>query len=389
MMNGIHTTRICTLMVTHACNLRCTYCFEKHKSNDSSRRRGFETAKAILSKELDLFAASCRDGERFAVEFFGGEPLLNFPLIESVYDWVKGLTLDFPVVFQITTNGTLLTPQIRTWLTERKADFRVILSVDGTEVMQARNRGCDIDSIPISFVRDTWEKSYFKMTLSRETLPDFAVGVISLTEHGYRIASSPAEGIAWQPGDDLIYKEQLEQIGRYYLEHPEIVPEHPFNFLYKEMLDPGKIPVKSCGVGTSIVTYDIDGRSYPCHLFLPVVHGREEHHKIAALDFSDPAKLVSEQCVRCPLRHACRTCYGYNYLDRGDIARRNPDNCRMQLAEARVVSAFEINYLMQRSKHRQLTDDELLMLKAAVRCYQTVEKLKSSDLSPISQLFNS
>ena len=159
MMNGIHTTRICTLMVTHACNLRCTYCFEKHKSNDSSRRMGFETAKAILSKELDLFAASCRDGERFAVEFFGGEPLLNFPLIESVYDWVKGLTLDFLVVFQITTNGTLLTPQIRTWLTERKADFRVILSVDGTEVMQARNRGCDIDSIPISFVRDTWEKS--------------------------------------------------------------------------------------------------------------------------------------------------------------------------------------------------------------------------------------
>lgn len=383
-MNDIHTTRICTLMVTHVCNLRCVYCFEKHKSNDPSRKMSFETAKAILSKELDLFAASCRNGERFAIEFFGGEPLLNFPLIKSIYDWIKGQDIGFPVVFQITTNGTLLTPQIRTWLTERKADFRVILSVDGTEVMQARNRGCDIDNIPIAFVRDTWEKSYFKMTLSRETLSDFAAGVISLTKHGYRIASSPAEGIAWQPGDDLVYKEQLELIGQFYLAHPEIIPEHPFNFLYKEMLDPEKMPIKSCGVGTSIITYDIDGRSYPCHLFLPIVHGREEHDKISTLDFSDPAKLVSKACARCPLRHACRTCYGYNYLDRGNIARRNPDNCKMQLVEAQVISAFEVNYLMQRSKRQQLTDDELLMLKAAVRCYQTVETLKSSDLSPIS-----
>ena len=384
MTNLIHTTRICTLMVTHACNLRCVYCFEKYKSNDPARKMSFETAKTVLSKELDMFTASYRDGERFAVEFFGGEPLLNFRLIESVYGWIKSLPLDFPVVFQITTNGTLLTPQIRAWLTERKADFRVILSVDGTEMMQARNRGCDIDDIPIAFVRDTWEKSYFKMTLSRETLPYFADGVISLTENGYRIASSPAEGAAWQPGDDLIYKEQLERIGRFYLAHPEIAPEHPFNFLYKEMLDPETTPVKSCGVGTSIVTYDIDGRSYPCHLFLPIVRGREEYDRIAALDFSDPAKLVSEACARCPMRHACRTCYGYNYLDRGDIACRNPDNCKMQLAEAQVVSAFEINYLIQLSKRRRLTDDELLMLKAAVSCHRTVEMLKHSDLSPIS-----
>lgn len=383
-MNEIHTTRICTLMVTHACNLRCVYCFEKFKSNHPSKRMNFETATAVLSRELKQFGASCREGERFAVEFFGGEPLLNFPLIEQVYAWVKRQPLAFPVVFQITTNGTLLTAPIRAWLTERKADFRVILSVDGTEVMQARNRGCDIEDIPIAFVRDTWEKSYFKMTLSRETLPDFAAGVIALTEHGYRIASSPAEGIAWQPGDDRVYKEQLERIGRYYLDHPEVAPEHPFNFLYKEMLDPERIPVKSCGVGTSIITYDVDGRSYPCHLFLPVVHGREKHAEIAALDFSDPAKLTSGACAACPLRHICRTCYGYNYLERGDISSRNPTNCRMQLAEAQVVSAFEINYLMQRSAERVLTEDELLLLKAAVRCYRTVEKLGSEDLSLVS-----
>ncbi len=181
-MMDIRTTRFCTLMVTHACNLRCVYCFEKHKSDAPSKRMRFETAVAVPEPELAAFGANRCPGECFAVEFFGGEPLLNFRWIEQVYDWVKTRRPDFPVIFQITTNGTLLTLAVRDWLTRRKEDFRVVLSVDGTEVMQARNRGCAVDDIPIAFVRDTWEKSYFKMTLSRETLGDYADGVIALSE---------------------------------------------------------------------------------------------------------------------------------------------------------------------------------------------------------------
>jgi len=374
------TARICTLMVTHACNLHCVYCFEKYKSNHPSKRMSTETAVTILTREMERFAATRKASERFAVEFFGGEPLLNFRLIEDVYAWVKAQNPPFGVVFQITTNGTLLTPAVRQWLTERKDDFRVILSVDGTEMMQAQNRGCDIHDIPIAFVRDTWEKSYFKMTLSRETLAQYADGVISLTEHGYRIASSLAEGIEWKDGDEDIYREQLERVARYYLGHPDIKPEHPFNFIYKEMLDPDRTPAKNCGAGTSIITYDTDGRSYPCHLFLPLVHGREEYDRIAALDFSSPEKLLDPACAECPLRHACRTCYGYNDLDRGDISQRNRTNCRMQLVEAQVVSAFEINRLTAEARRRQLDEEELLVLKAAVNCYRTVAGLTAADL---------
>lgn len=379
-MTQIRTSRICTLMVTHACNLRCIYCFEKFKSHDPAKRMSFDVARTILEREIAHFASTYPGEERFAVEFFGGEPLLNFPLVEQVYVWMKGLSLSFPYVFQITTNGTLLDEPIREWLTQRRDDFRIVLSVDGTEMMQEHNRGCGLGKIPIAFVRDTWPKSYFKMTLSRETLSHYADGIISLSENGYRIASSLAEGVEWMPGDEAVYRAELEKVGRFYIEHPDLAPEHPFNYIYKEVLDENRPVQKNCGVGTSIATYDIDGKCYPCHLFLPIVHGREDcYEAIHGIDFSDDSRLVSLKCQICPLLRLCRTCYGYNYLLRGDIAARNLSGCRMQLVEAQVVSAFEIKWLTQRQRVVPLTEDELLMLKAAVLCYEKTKLLEPSD----------
>ena len=78
------TTRICSLMVTHSCNLNCVYCFEKHKEL-GARLMPFEIAKQILLKEFDMFEKMEREpNERFAIEFFGGEPLINFKLIKDL-----------------------------------------------------------------------------------------------------------------------------------------------------------------------------------------------------------------------------------------------------------------------------------------------------------------
>lgn len=117
------TTRICSLMVTHGCNLNCVYCFEKHK-DIGLRMMCFETAKEILLKEFDLFAKMDKgEEERFAIEFFGGEPLVNFKLIKAIYEWVKTLSLPFPMMFQTTTNGTLFNTEILEWFTAAKDDF--------------------------------------------------------------------------------------------------------------------------------------------------------------------------------------------------------------------------------------------------------------------------
>ena len=107
------------------------------------------------------------------------------------------------------------------------------------------------------------------MTISSETLPNYASGLISLYQAGYKIASSLAEGVTWKENDDKIYEAELNKICNFFLENPNFELEHPFNFLFKEYLNPriNSLPKKNCGCGTTIGMYDIDGNCYPCHLF--------------------------------------------------------------------------------------------------------------------------
>ncbi len=369
----IKTTRVCTLMITHTCNLNCTYCFEKYKS---SKKMTFDVAKMILEEEFKNYKGDVAK-ERLAIELFGGEPLTNFPLIQQIYEWTKNQNLPFNYIFQITTNGTLLTSSIKEWLKERKDDFRIVLSVDGTEAMQHKNRGCDLLNLPISFIKEVWPNSYFKLTLSSDTLPNYSEGIISLYEKGYKIASSLAEGQCWKEDDYIIYKNELEKIAEYFLNHPEKELEHPFNFLFKEYTDQrinDKLPHKNCGCGTTIAMYDTDGTLYPCHLFLPMVHGNHSVLKeIKDIDFSNPSVLVENSCISCPILKICKTCYGYNYAQRGNVIFRDKGMCKLRLVEAKVISMFQIKYFT--SLKRKLSDYELLMLKTALSCYKHLKDI--------------
>lgn len=366
-----HTTRICSLMVTHNCNLNCIYCFEKHKEV-GQMMMSFDTAKDILQKEFVLFESKKRrPDERFAIEFFGGEPLVNFKLIKSVYDWVVKLDLSFPLMFQTTTNGTLFTTTTLDWFTSVKDDFRVVVSIDGGDFMHNKNRGINTSRIPIDFISKEWPNSYFKMTVSKETLPYYAQGIIELTQKGYRIPSSLAEGVNWDKKDAEIYKQELLKIGAFYLQNPQYVPDQPFDMSFDKLLYDSPIPPKNCGVGTNTQIYDTDGKAFPCHLFLPIVHGKEGiMHILNDLDFFDDSSLINDECLRCPIAKLCRTCYGYNLLDRGDIKSRNLTKCKMLLIELQVVSSFQIQYLMRRKD--TLSDAEMGNLYSALRGYDLV-----------------
>lgn len=366
-----HTTRICSLMVTHGCNLNCVYCFEKHK-DIGLRMMSLETAKGILTKEFDMFANMERGlEERFAIEFFGGEPLVNFKLIKGIYEWVKSIDLPFPLMFQTTTNGTLFNPDILEWFTAAKNDFRVVVSVDGGDLMQIANRGVSSKMIPTEYILKHWPNSYFKMTVSKETLKNYAQGIIELTQKGYRVPSSLAEGVDWSKQDAEVYKQELLKIGTFYLENSQYKPEQPFDLPFDKLLYDSEIPPKNCGVGTNTQIYDTDGKAYPCHLFLPIVHGREGIESIMNdIDFTNDACLINDKCMKCPIAKLCRTCYGYNMLDRGDVKARNMTKCKMLLAELQVISSFQIQYFMQRKG--SLGPEDMEKLSTALKGYELV-----------------
>ena len=108
-----------------------------------------------------------------------------------------------------------------------------------------------------------------------------------------------------------------------------------------------------------------------------MVHGKKTVlDDVKDVDWNSPDMLIGKDCIDCKALKVCNTCYGYNYADRGDISNRDKNMCNLYLAEAQVVSEFQIRYFT--SLERDLTDYELLMLRCAVRCYKYVNGIEKN-----------
>lgn len=232
-------------------------------------------AKKILAGEFEAFRQNSPEG-RLKVEFFGGEPLLQFDVIKEVTEWLENNDPGVDYLLSVTTNGTLLDDRKKDWFVKHKDRIRIVMSVDGSNDMQEVNRGEKAGEVPIDFVRSTWPGLHFKSTISRANLPHLADGLISLLEAGHVIAPNLAQGEDWQDGDELIYKQELEKLADWHLVHPDVEPMNFFSQPFFALLEPhcSGTPVKNCGTGTTMATYDVDGVAYPCHLFVPITHGK-------------------------------------------------------------------------------------------------------------------
>ena len=97
-------------------------------------------AKEIILKEAQ-FVKDSKDFDEMEIDFMGGEPFMNFPLIKEIVEWLEGGVIDIPYVCFATTNGTLLTDEIKNWLREHKQTINLGASYDGNIEMQTTNRG--------------------------------------------------------------------------------------------------------------------------------------------------------------------------------------------------------------------------------------------------------
>jgi radical SAM protein with 4Fe4S-binding SPASM domain len=330
-----------------------------------------ETAKVIIETEVRQAKAS-KNEDSIRFDLFGGEPFLRFDLIKELCHWVWETINDVNYDMVITTNGTLLDDDKKQWLALHKDKIQLIMSVDGKDDVQECNRGCHSSELPIEFLLKTLPNCFLSMTASRQSLPRFADELISFHEQGYSVIGKPAQGEYWQEGDGKIYEAQLNKIAKYYLEHPDVTPTFLFNetsYIHLLKNEPNEKYAKMCGIAVEIVAYDVDGKLYPCHHFIPNVHGKEDIlEDLKEIDFFDTSRFIDDQCMKCDILKLCRTCCGRNYNERGDVSRRDRRACQIVLAEAKVVSLYQIKKLMLNKD--QLTPDELLMLKSAIKCYQ-------------------
>ena len=369
--------RTCMLMITHACNLNCSYCYEKYKSN---KTMSFELAKELILKECKVVQEDPRFHE-LEIDLMGGEPMMNFNLIKQLVEWTAENPLPVPWVFFITTNGTLFDEERKRWFKKYKHLITAGESYDGTPEMQRKNRDTAKGSIDMAFFHETWPWQSFHMTISKETLPYLAQGILEIQRKGYPLEAALAQGENWDEHDAEIYKEQLYSLMETYLQNPSLPP---INILARTIdIRPSsdiknEVQKKWCGSGTHMVTYDIDGKAYGCHLFTPVVLGADalEHSKVK---WNCSGTTEDSYCKECILKMSCPTCAGFNHRFRNDISKRDHRWCKMIMAEKIVSCEFQIKILS--AKKNNFNSEDAIRAEGVLKAYKILKDINTSEIT--------
>lgn len=319
-----------TLVITESCNLSCSYCYEHSKTFTVMEE---DRAKEIIKSEL----SADDDYEEVVIDFFGGEPFLEFSLIKNCLEYIQSQKWPKKLLFFATTNGTIVHEQIQDWLHQNKDIFWCCLSLDGTPQMHNINRSDSFGRIDLQFFREHWPKQPVKMTISRETLPNVAEGVIYLHEQGFSVLSNFAQGLQWnmQSNNNLLAG-QLAVLIDYYLSHPGVSPCSLLNWNIAKICNSNDN--RWCGAGVHMRTYAANGQLYPCHYFMPLSGMGEANTSFNTdnIDFRNGDSFLDDTCSKCCINSICPTCYGANYSLRGSVTARDSALCEFNKTIARA-----------------------------------------------------
>lgn len=314
------------LLLTYSCNLRCSYCYEPKKQK---HRMDFESAKKYILEQVSLAKDKY---DSFEIQFMGGEPLMEFPLVKKLSSWIwEEKPYDKDYVMFIQTNGTLLDENMKTWFLQNKSRFYLALSMDGTMAMQNANRSNSFSSLDTAFFVNNWPNQNVKMTISPQTISSLSDGVQFLHKLGFQhIAADLAMGpsLKWGAKDLLSYKGELEKLIKFYSTHLDLEPFSMLRIDPTGIIDEEKKIGKTCSCGEDLVCVDWDGKTYACHLFSPIsVTTEKAKRSNDVIDFSNHDSFVSGKCAECKLNAVCNHCYGMNYICTDDVTRPSSFHC--------------------------------------------------------------
>jgi uncharacterized protein len=283
---GDRVVKAICLHAAHDCNLRCRYCFAEAGAFGGRRElMSVETGKAALDF---LFDAS-RNRVHVEVDYFGGEPLMNF---DAVRQWIlyareEGADRGKLVKQTLTTNGVLLTGDILSFLNQH--EVALVLSLDGRKSVHDRMRPFTsrkgsydvvLPRLKAAVASRNYENYYLRGTFTRYNL-DFCRDAAHFLEEGFDIISiEPAvagenEPYALRMEDIPAICEEYEELTRFWL--TKHIAGQGFNFFHFNVdLNQGPCLPKrlsGCGAGREYMAVTPDGALYPCHQFA----GAEEY----------------------------------------------------------------------------------------------------------------
>lgn len=350
------------LIITNVCNLQCEYCFEHEKN---AKEMSFETAKRVID-EAFVDIAEYAGG---IVEVFGGEPFLNFKLIRQIYEFVKEKYGQYDIIFETTTNGTVVHGEIKEWLYERRHEFDIALSLDGTQevhnmVRPMKTGAGSFEKIDKEFFLEAWPNCIAKMTINERTLPFLADSLKYVESLGFTSKCSLAIGMRWKGTEnEQILARELSKLVDYYLEDDTRRLCLLLSFDLRLLFYPYNPCYRYCGVGGyQMICYDHEGNQYPCQGFSPISIG-EASAQFLNLDEDSFELLDSNPCKTCRFLRICNNCYSANFQATGNVQKQVPEQCLFNRMCMLASSTIRYHRIMNKGVEN-LTDDDRLLLKA-------------------------
>lgn len=318
------------LHVAHDCNLACKYCFAGKGEYDGPKGlMSFETGK----RALDFLIEQSGTRKNLEVDFFGGEPLMNWEVCKKLVEYgreqEKIHNKNFR--FTLTTNGLLINDDVIEFCNREMGN--VVLSLDGRKstndaMRVSRNGAGSYDLIIDKFKKfansRNQENYYMRGTYTHNNL-DFSKDIIHMADMGFKelsiepVVCSPDEPYALKDGDLPTLKEQYQILADEMLKRYR--KGNGFTFYhYMIDLDAGPCIVKrvsGCGVGTEYLAVTPSGELYPCHQFVG-----DEKFLLGNIWDGITNKQVLEQFENCNVysHKECKDCFAKLYCSGGCAA---------------------------------------------------------------------
>ena len=318
------------LHVAHACNLNCSYCFASQGKYHGERAlMSFEVGR----RALDFLVENSGGRRNLEVDFFGGEPLLNFGVVKDLVAYARSIEKEKGKVFRftLTTNGMNIDDDVIDFCNRECSN--VVLSLDGRKEIHDRfrvdyeGRG-SFDRIVPKFqklVSARGGKNYYMRGTFTHANPDFLKDIQTMLDLGFTELSMepvvcPEDDPSALTEDDLpIVLRQYEDLAKLMIERRK--EGRPFTF-YHYMIDLKGGPcvykrISGCGSGTEYMAVTPWGDLYPCHQFVG-----EEKYKLGDIRNGVTNLRAQEEFASCNVyaRKECRDCWARLYCSGGCAA---------------------------------------------------------------------
>jgi uncharacterized protein len=318
------------LHVAHTCNLNCAYCFASQGKYRGERAlMSFEVGK----RALDFLIENSGTRRNLEVDFFGGEPLMNFDVVKRLVDYARSVekAAGKNFRFTLTTNGVLIDDDVIDYVNREMSN--VVLSLDGRKEVHDRfrvdyaGRGSWETIVPKfqRLVEARGGKNYYMRGTFTHANPDFLEDIRAMLDLGFTELSM--EPVVCAPDDpSALTKEDLPVVLEQYEKLAALMAERrregrPFTF-YHYMLDLKGGPcvykrISGCGSGTEYMAVTPWGDLYPCHQFVG-----EEAFRLGDVWKGVTAPETQAQFAACNVytRPECADCWAKFYCSGGCAA---------------------------------------------------------------------